>query len=170
MLQSIWKHQQLVPAAIAARTAHSMASMIDAINEETSRHLSHFEGVCCKTCWHQSLLNLKVAGATSSYLDVLQEVLSDATTDNEMSQAGVYVGCMWAHEFVDVLPQLGLSDTAANSSTGNTFPFLVGRLSYTFGLTGPCISTDTACSSSLVAAHLASQGELLDVMGSSKCP
>ena len=79
--------------------------------------------------------------------------------DDPASQAGVYIGCMWAHEFVEVLPQLGLSATAANSSTGNTFPFLVGRLSYTFGLTGPCISTDTACSSSLVAAHLASQGK-----------
>ena len=33
----------------------------------------------------------------------------------------------------------------------------MGRLSYTFGLTGPCVSTDTACSSSLVSAHLAAQ-------------
>ena len=48
-----------------------------------------------------------------------------------------------------------MSDTAPAASTGNTAPFLVGRLSYTFGLTGPCVSTDTACSSSLVAAHLA---------------
>ncbi|KAK9834736.1 hypothetical protein WJX74_008822 [Apatococcus lobatus] len=93
-------------------------------------------------------------------LENTQELLMSPTHDAQSatSQAGVYIGCMWAHEFVEVLPQLGLSATAANSSTGNTFSFLVGRLSYTFGLTGPCISTDTACSSSLVAAHLASKG------------
>ena len=49
-------------------------------------------------------------------------------------RTGVYVGAMWAHEFVEVLPQLGLSQAAANSSTGNTAPFLVGRISYSFGL------------------------------------
>lgn len=36
----------------------------------------------------------------------------------------------------------------------------VSRVSYTFGLTGPCVSTDTACSSSLVAGHLAHKGLL----------
>lgn len=36
---------------------------------------------------------------------------------------------------------------------------MVGRVSYTFGLTGPCVSTDTACSSSLVATHLAHKGD-----------
>ena len=34
------------------------------------------------------------------------------------------------------------------------------RVSYTFGLAGPCVSTDTACSSSLVAGHLAHTGLL----------
>ena len=38
---------------------------------------------------------------------------------------------------------------------GSGLSFMVGRLSYTFGLTGPCVSTDTACSSSLVSTHLA---------------
>ena len=41
---------------------------------------------------------------------------------------------------------------------GSGLSFMVGRISYTFGFTGPCISTDTACSSSLVATHLAHHG------------
>ena len=71
---------------------------------------------------------------------------------------GAYVGCMWATEYVELLPRLGALDTAANVTTGNTFPFMVGRLSFTFGFQGPCVSTDTACSSSLVSAHLAASG------------
>ena len=43
-------------------------------------------------------------------------------------------------------------------STGNGMDFLIGRVSYTFGLAGPCVSTHTACSSSLVATHLACHG------------
>lgn len=83
----------------------------------------------------------------------------DLTAGSASSEVGVYVGCMWAGEYVGLLPQLGLSATAAASSTGNTAPFLVGRLSFSFGLTGPCVFTDTACSSSLLAAHLARSGE-----------
>ncbi len=35
---------------------------------------------------------------------------------------------------------------------GSGLSFMVGRLSFTFGLTGPSVSTDTACSSSLGSA------------------
>ena len=90
-------------------------------------------------------------------MGVAQEALHSANMTAEGGM-GVYVGAMWAHEFVEVLPSLGLPQAAANASTGNTAPFLVGRISYTFGLSGPCMSTDTACSSSLVAAHLAQTG------------
>jgi acyl transferase domain-containing protein/acyl carrier protein len=68
------------------------------------------------------------------------------------SQTGVYIGCMY-HEYVSLLADSG-SKLSAAAATGNSASFMVGRLSYAFGLAGPCISTDTACSSSLVATHL----------------
>lgn len=71
--------------------------------------------------------------------------------------AGVYVGCMY-HEWLTVTTAYGMK-LAGRSVVGNGASFMVGRLSHTFGLTGPCVSTDTACSSSLVATHLAHKGE-----------
>lgn len=53
-----------------------------------------------------------------------------------------------------MLSPAGLADSQAASITGHGLSFLVGRMSYTFQLSGPCVSMDTACSSSLVAAHL----------------
>ena len=50
-----------------------------------------------------------------------------------------------------------MADSNSSAITGHGASFLVGRVSYTFGLQGPCISTDTACSSSLVAVHMAHQ-------------
>jgi len=74
---------------------------------------------------------------------------------NEASTAvGVFVGCMWSNEYMQMLPQLGVLQTPSSAITGNTLPFLAGRVAYNFGWRGPCVPTDTACSSSLVAAHV----------------
>ena len=68
-------------------------------------------------------------------------------------RAGVFVGCMY-HEYIEVQVGAGAA-LPPQAFIGSGPPYLVGRLSYAFALTGPCVSTDTACSSSLVAAHLA---------------
>ncbi len=63
------------------------------------------------------------------------------------------MGCMYS-DYQDVVLASG-ARLAPSAVVGSGASFMVGRLSYTFGLTGPCVSTDTACSSSLVATHLA---------------
>ncbi|MEU4251921.1 type I polyketide synthase [Amycolatopsis sp. NPDC026612] len=68
------------------------------------------------------------------------------------SDTGVFVGVMnedYASRFTtshELEAWLGIGSSHAVAS---------GRLSYTFGLTGPALTVDTACSSSLVALHLA---------------
>ena len=69
---------------------------------------------------------------------------------------GVYVGVVWT-EYQVLQEALGLASSTA-ALTGSGLNFTVGRVSYTFGLQGPCLGMDTACSSSLVAVHLAHRG------------
>ena len=67
--------------------------------------------------------------------------------------AGVFVGCMY-QEYTDVVVNAS-GKLPPQAVVGSGLSFMVGRVSYTFGLTGPCVSTDTACSSSLVSIQLA---------------
>ncbi|WP_261720099.1 type I polyketide synthase [Streptomyces sp. FZ201] len=60
------------------------------------------------------------------------------------SRTGVFAGVTY-HDYASGM-QMG---TAGNVAAG--------RVSYAFGLEGPCVAVDTACSSSLVALHLAAQ-------------
>jgi Beta-ketoacyl synthase, N-terminal domain/Beta-ketoacyl synthase, C-terminal domain len=83
---------------------------------------------------------------------------SSSITTGVSDQTGVYIGCMYTEYLDGILGPAGLANSSASSITGHGLSFMVGRLSFTFGWQGPCISTDTACSSSLVALHLAHQG------------
>jgi acyl transferase domain-containing protein len=71
------------------------------------------------------------------------------------SPTGVFVG-LCGHDYETLLarhaPQLQNEIYAVTGNAGN---IAAGRLAYTLGLTGPCLSIDTACSSSLVAVHQA---------------
>ena len=68
-------------------------------------------------------------------------------------RTGVYVGCMY-DDYKDVVLAVS-AQMPAQAVVGSGLSFMVGRVSFTFGMTGPCVSTNTACSSSLVATHLA---------------
>ncbi|MCI0581087.1 MAG: polyketide synthase, partial [Chloroflexi bacterium] len=73
------------------------------------------------------------------------------------SRTGVFVGLM-TNDYVQLQVATGnLSNVDAYLGTGTGDCFVAGRLSYTLGLQGPCMSIPTACSSSLVGVHLACQ-------------
>jgi len=55
----------------------------------------------------------------------------------------------------------GRARPSVYSGTSSALSVASGRVSYTLGLIGPCLSLDTACSSSLVAVHLAAHALLL---------
>src|SRR5262249_20713464 len=70
------------------------------------------------------------------------------------SRTGVFIGMCSADYQQRVR---GAQPFDAYSTTGVMLSTAAGRLSYVFGLQGPCMTIDTACSSSLVAVHLACQ-------------
>ncbi|MEZ4867757.1 MAG: type I polyketide synthase [Caldilineaceae bacterium] len=91
-------------------------------------------------------------------LEVCWEALENANLVPDTlfgSQTGVFVG-MYSNEYGQLLAQSN-PEIAAHFGTGNANSVAAGRISYTFGLTGPCLVVDTACSSSLLAVHLACQ-------------
>ena len=71
----------------------------------------------------------------------------------EGTDCGVHIGSMY-QEFAQLQHENGVPINP-QLVTGNGLTYLVGRVSYTFDLSGPSVGIDTACSSSLVAIHSA---------------
>jgi acyl transferase domain-containing protein len=69
------------------------------------------------------------------------------------SACSVYVGIS-SMDYQKLGSRYG-GEVSAYSATGVSLSVAAGRVSYTFGLTGPSAAIDTACSSSLVAARSA---------------
>jgi acyl transferase domain-containing protein/SAM-dependent methyltransferase/acyl carrier protein len=72
------------------------------------------------------------------------------------SSTGVFIG-ITTSDYGQLMRTGGPASADVYSATGSALNAAAGRLSFTFGLHGPCVAVDTACSSSLVAVHLACQ-------------
>ena len=91
-------------------------------------------------------------------LEVAWEAFENAFQTPEklkFSKTGVYIGISGDDYALNHRHSHNPASIDAYSITGSTFSTAAGRISYTFGLQGPCMALDTACSSSLVAIHQA---------------
>ena len=91
-------------------------------------------------------------------LEVAWEALEDANIPADSlyrSPTGVFIGIMGQDFGQRLFAPSRHARLDAYAGTGTSPGMIAGRLSYCFGLTGPCFALDTACSSSLVALHLA---------------
>ena len=74
----------------------------------------------------------------------------------EGSRTGAYVGITLS-DYGNFFLKTATPTFDVFSGSGVAHGTAAGRLSYTLGLSGPCLALDTACSSSLAATHLACQ-------------
>ncbi len=91
-------------------------------------------------------------------LEVAWEALENSCIDPislNGSPTGVFIGVSNL-DYSTLIGSLGsMENINAYIGSGNAASALAGRLSYFFGLQGPCLAVDTACSSSLVALNSA---------------
>eukprot|EP00890_Picochlorum_soloecismus_P001111 jgi/Picsp_1/1/NSC_00001-R1 len=93
---------------------------------------------------------------------ILLELAFECKTQDGSRNVANFVGVMY-NEYLDlILGPHQMADTMPTAITGTGMSFLVGRISYHYGLMGPSAAIDTACSSSLVALHLSCQALMID--------
>ncbi|HEY3998348.1 MAG TPA: type I polyketide synthase, partial [Candidatus Xenobia bacterium] len=68
------------------------------------------------------------------------------------SKTGVFIG-VYNHDHLMRMARAAPEYLDAYATTGSLTAFSAGRVSYAFGLEGPCMVIDTLCSSSLVSFH-----------------
>ena len=80
--------------------------------------------------------------------------LHDASSDR-MALGGSPTGVFLGFAGSEFAPILAVSPAGGSvyAATGSSASIAAGRLSYTLGLHGPCVSYDTVCSATLVAGH-----------------
>lgn len=91
-------------------------------------------------------------------LECAWEAFENAGTDwraLKASRTGIFMGATTNDYARLCLSRMGIEDIEAHFATGNALNSIAGRIAYTLGLEGPCLTIDTACSSSLAAVHLA---------------
>ncbi len=95
-------------------------------------------------------------------LETIVEALEDACIAPRSlvgTKTGVFLGIMMS-DYAELLSSLGQDTIDPYRGTGTSFSAAAGRVSYLFGLQGPCFALDTACSSSLYALHHARESLL----------
>ncbi len=90
-------------------------------------------------------------------LEVTWEALENAGIPPQRlfgTRTGVYMG-MATTDYGRLISSQGVEAIDQYLGTGNALSAAVGRLSFVYGLQGPCMAVDTACSASLVALNQA---------------
>lgn len=77
--------------------------------------------------------------------------------NNEPNNTGVFIGLTTNDYLSDIIERHGHDKINAFYGIGNAHNGASGRISHTFGFSGPSMTVDTACSSSLTSVHLACQ-------------
>lgn len=97
-------------------------------------------------------------------LETVWHALEDAGQPPDelaQSETGVFLGMMGTNDYRALKADWeSVRGITSFDAVGDAPCIAAGRISYTLGLEGPCVTIDTACSSSLVAVHLACQSLL----------